>query len=99
MKNLSIGNGVISILGIILLAILVIFVLNYFNIHIRVWVENGQAQGGGEVKSLWNEYLKKPLEALWNFVLEIFWSFVLDIKHLGEGKPNDFGTPVPTVPY
>ena len=100
MRNLSIDNGLISILGIILLAILVIFVLNYFNIHIRVWVGDGQTrQSISETRSLWNDYFKAPLQKLWNFLREFFWEpFVSNLKRLDSGEPSDFNTSIPTVP-
>ena len=96
-------KGVINILGIILLAIIFVLVLNYFNVSIRVVVEEGESGSThlrGETKSLWNEYLKNPLESLWKFILEVFWEpFVSNMERLKDGKPSDFDISSPTVPY
>ena len=100
---MSQGGG-ISIVGIILIGILVIILLGYFNINLRTVVENPQSQDNlnylreGTV-NLWNKYLKAPASYLWNDVwLKIFWRpFISNMERIRDGKPTDYELNSPTV--
>ena|SRR3989344_4543101 len=97
MINLSRRGGV-SILGLIILAILVVMILNYFNISVKVSVEDGGRGASGQ--DLWHDYIKKPLDSLWKFIREVFWEpFLSNLKRMGSGEPTDFNTSAPAVPY
>lgn len=96
MKNL-IKKGGISILGIIILAVIAILVLSYFNISIKTVVNSSAGQDNisyidGTSKSLWTDYLEKPALYLWNDVwVNIFWKgFISNMERLRDGKPTDF---------
>ena len=99
-------KGGISILGIIFLTIILVLILSYFNVNIKAVVESPNTQeninyvsGGG--KSLWNDYLKKPAEYLWNDVWKkIFWaSFISNMEKIRDGKPTDMQNMAPTVNF
>lgn len=97
-------NGGISILGILFLTVILILVLSYFNISLKAVVENPNTQNninyvGGTGKSLWNDYLKKPVSYLWNDVfVKIFWaSFISNMERIRDGQPTDFEKMAPTV--
>jgi hypothetical protein len=92
MKNKKAG---ISILGIIILAIIVILVLGYFNINIKSAVNSPTSQDNinyveGGTENLWSQYLEKPASYLWNDVwVNIFWKgFINNMERIRDGQPT-----------
>ena len=96
MKIFHNKKGGISILGILILAIIVILVLSYFNISIKAVVESPTGQEninyvGGGTRSLWNTYLAGPAAYLWNDIwIKIFWKgFINNMERIRDGQPTD----------
>ena len=92
LKNKKAG---MSILGAIVLGILIILVLSYFNVSIRAVIESPTGQEninyvGGGVKGFWNKYLAGPAHYLWQDVwLDIFWQgFINNMERIRDGKPT-----------
>ena len=88
-------KGGISILGILILAVILILVLGYFNISVRSVVENPTSQDNlnyvkGGTESVWDKYLAEPAHYLWQDVwVNIFWqSFINNMERLRDGKPT-----------
>ena len=99
-------KGGISILGMLFLFIILMFVLSYFNVSLKTAVEKPAVQDNakyveGTGKSLWDEYLKKPVDYLWNAVwVKIFWaSFVSNMEDIRDHKSNDIQKIGPTVNF
>ena len=99
-------KGGVSILGILLLGVILILTLSYFNINIKAVVENPTTQDNinyvkGNSKSLWNDYLKKPLTDFYNDVwVKIFWkSFISNMENIRDHKPTDLEKMAPTVNF
>jgi hypothetical protein len=96
MNNLN-KKGGISILGLIVLAVLVIFALNYFHLNIKIVPDSSmnssnQSSPGEVVKSIWNTFLAKPLQDIWNsFILP----FISSLKNGSYAQPNT----IPQVNY
>ena len=95
MKNHNKQNGV-SILGILILGVIIILALSYFNISIKTVVESPTGQEnvnyvGGGAKNLWTTYLAKPASYLWYDVwVNIFWkSFISNMERIRDGQPTD----------
>lgn len=95
MKNFNTKGG-ISILGVLILGIIIIFVFSYFRINIKSVVESPIGQEnihyvGGEAKGFWVTYLAEPASYLWNDVwINIFWkSFISNMERIRDGKPTD----------
>ena len=71
-------KGGISILGTLVLAVIFVLVLNYFNIDIKSVIESPASQENvnyvlGNTKTIWDKYLKEPISYLWHDIfLEIF---------------------------
>ena len=96
-----------SILGILVLGVILILVLSYFNVSIRGVVESPTGQDNisyvkGTSQSFWNKYLASPAEYLWNDVwLKIFWRpFISTMQSLVDGKSaimDTFSTPQPNL--
>lgn len=64
-------KGGISILGILVLALIIIFALNYFHISIKAVINSPAGQyninyAGGDSKSPINNYLVEPAVSFWN---------------------------------
>ena len=100
---MKIKKGGISILGILLLCVIAVLILSFSNTNIRSTVESPQSQDnlhyvGGGVRNLWNDYLKKPADYLWNEIwVKIFWaSFVSNMEDIRDKKPTDFEKNAPT---
>lgn len=96
MKNFD-KRGGISILGVLILGVILILVLSYFNISIKSVVESPTGQEnvnyvGGGAKSLWITYLAEPASYLWKDVwVNIFWkSFISNMERIRDSKPTDF---------
>ncbi len=94
-----------SILGIILLGVVAIFVLSYFKISIKSVVESPTAQENvGYVtegsQSIWDKYLKKPAEYIWNEVfINLLWdSFVNNMQRVKNGQPTEIQNSAPSLP-
>ena len=97
-------KGGISILGILFLTVILIFVLSYFNVSLKSVVESPSSQNninyvGGAGKSLWNDYLKKPVTKFWDdVVVNIFWaSFISSMENIRDNKPTNIEKAAPTV--
>ena len=97
-------KGGISIIGILFLGAILILVLSYFNVSIKSVVESPATQNNvnyvsGSSKSLWNDYLKKPLTNFYNDVwVKIFWaSFISDMESIRDHKPTSLQKMAPTV--
>lgn len=106
MKNLENKKGGMSILGIIILAVLLILVLSFFNVSLKAVVESPKAQDnfsyvGSSGRSLWNDYLKKPIKDVLDYagVKYIWSSFVSNMQQIQEGKPTDFQKLAPNADF
>lgn len=104
MKNLNKQNGLISILGILIIAAIVIIVLSYFNISIKTVVESPTGQEninyvkGGTV-NLWTTYFQGPVSYLWNDIfINIFWKgFILNMERIRDGIPTNIESAAPQL--
>ncbi|HBB49425.1 TPA: hypothetical protein DEQ22_00515 [Candidatus Nomurabacteria bacterium] len=97
MKKLDNNQKGISIIGVLVLAVIIILVLSYFNISIKAVVESPTGQENinyvaGGTKSLWTAYLAEPVSYLWNDVwIDIFWKgFISNMERIRDGQPTDF---------
>jgi hypothetical protein len=105
MAKLDNNKGVISIIGILLLGVIVILVLSYYNVSIKTVVESPTGREnihyvGGAGISLWDTYLKQPLTYFWNIWVELFWRpFVDNIRRIRDNLPTDFEIHAPTVNF
>jgi len=104
MTKLNKEKGGISIVGIIIFGFIIILVLSYFKISVRSVVESPEAQDninyvGGGTKSIWNEYLKQPVEYFWNDIfIKIFWaSFINNMERIRDGQPTDYESNAPAL--
>lgn len=101
-----------GIIKFILLLIIFILILSYFNIDLRAIVESPQAQQNISyakelainiwntwLKPLWDNYLSKPVLYFWqNIFIEILWkSFTQGLSALQAGNFNSAST-TPYVP-
>lgn len=93
-----------SLLGIIVVGLILILALGYFNISIRAVVESPTTQDnlnyvGDTGRSVWDTYLKAPFSYLWNDVwVDIFWKgFILNMQRIRDGKPTEWSTSAPKV--
>ena len=104
MDTINIKKGGISILGILLLGVILILVLSYFNISIKSVVESPTTQSNisyvtGSSRSLWNDYLQAPASYLWNDVwVKYFWTpFISNMEQIREGKLTNMQQMGPSV--
>ena len=85
-------SGGINILGIILLAIILILIFNYFHLSLRVSVNNTEPESsvssGGVFTNIWNTYFKKPVDFIWNeFIVKTFWQpFMNTMTRIGNSE-------------
>jgi len=105
MKYLNNRKGGISILGILLLGVILIIFLSYFNISLKAVVESPNVKDnfnyiGSSGRSLWNDYLAKPFSNVLNStVVRGFWdSFIKNMQYIHDGEPTDFQRSAPTFP-
>ena len=97
-------KGGISILGILLLGVVLVVFLSYFNINIKAIVQSPNVQNnfnyiGSSGRSLWNDYLAKPFSNVLNSaIVKYFWnSFISNMQRIHDGQPTDFEKMAPTV--
>ena len=89
----------------IILIVIGLIVLSYFNDNVQSVVESPIAQENlgyvwGIVTFVWTEYLASPLLYFWNniFITLLWDSFVSNMERIKAGQPNDFILNAPTVP-
>ena len=94
----------ISLIGLILLALLIIIILGYFNVRLRDVAENPNVKDNLEYveegsTGFWNQYLKRPATYLWQDIwIELFWRpFVDNMKRIKDKLPTDYDLNAPTV--
>lgn len=104
MKSFKKNNG-LSIVGMLILGFILILVLSYFKISVKSVVESPTGQEninyvGGASRSVWDDYLKKPADYLWNEVfVKIFWkSFLNNMERIRDGKTTDYEDAAPSLP-
>ena len=97
MSNLSANGGFIKLIVIVIVAILV---LSYFNISVKNLAEKPQTKENvGYVVSVgakvWHEYLSKPVLYFWNNIfVDILWAaFIENFELIKQGKPPINFTP------
>ena len=90
----------ISILGVLFLAVILIFVLSYFDISIKAIVESPAGQENIDyvtegTRNLWVEYLREPTMYFWNDIwLKLFWRpFLEGTQGLKNGLSGGFELP------
>jgi hypothetical protein len=100
------NKGGISIIGILLLGVILILVLSYFNISIKDTVESPTTQDNvnyvkGSSINIWNDYLKAPVEYFWKEIwLKIFWaSFISSMENIRDNEPTDMQKAAPQVNF
>ena len=83
-----------GIIRLIILIVIAVLILSYFNIDIKSTVEKPQTQQNvGYVKgvalNVWNNYLSKPVKYFWNNIfIGLLWSaFTENIDQIKKGKP------------
>lgn len=93
-----------SILGAVVLGILIILVLSYFNVSIKSVVESPTGKENINyvregAKGLWGKYLAGPASYLWKDVwLDIFWQgFINNMERIRDGKPTIMDESAPEV--
>jgi len=96
MRNFNKKRGT-SILGVLVVGMIIVFVLSYFNVNIKSVIDSPTGQENvnyvrGGVRNLWNTYLVKPVSYFWNDVwLNIFWkSFISNMERIRDGQSTDF---------
>ncbi|MEK7569720.1 MAG: hypothetical protein AAB500_02435 [Patescibacteria group bacterium] len=96
------NKGLVSIIGIVIIAVLVAMALNYFHLTVKVTVEKSPTSvEKGETlpgKSLWNDYFQKPVESLLKFFEDLIDYIVRNVKNLSSGGVTG-GVRVPGSPY
>ena len=99
------NNKGISVLGILILGAILLLVLSYFGISIKSVVQSPTSQENisyirGAGNSLWDDYLKKPAEYIWNDVFKkILWeSFISNMEKIKNNEPTDLEKMAPVVP-
>jgi hypothetical protein len=97
-------KGGISLIGVLILGFILILVLSYYKISIKSVVESPEAKSniqyvGGKSRNVWDDYLKKPADYIWNKVfIDLFWkSFVNNMERIRDGKPTELEQSAPTV--
>ncbi|MFA6324795.1 MAG: hypothetical protein WCX46_01030 [Candidatus Paceibacterota bacterium] len=100
------NKGGISIVGILLLGVILVLVLSYFNINIKATVEKPTTQENinyikGSSINIWNDYLKEPTQYFWNEIwLKIFWaSFISNMERIRDNEPTDMQKAAPQVDF
>ncbi|MBU4479853.1 hypothetical protein KKG48_00205 [Patescibacteria group bacterium] len=79
----------------ILIIIIAIIILSYFNFDLRAIVESPETQGNlgyawGLVVIVWDDYLAGPILYLWNDIfIDLLWdSFVDNLERIKGGEPT-----------
>ncbi|OGI76416.1 hypothetical protein A3C67_02170 [Candidatus Nomurabacteria bacterium RIFCSPHIGHO2_02_FULL_42_19] len=67
----------ISILGVLLLGVIIILVVSYFNISVQSVVESPETQKNFNYvastgRNIWHNYLKRPISYVWNDIVYVF---------------------------
>jgi len=81
----------ISILGVVILGIILVFALNYYHISIQVVVNPSSNENqSNQAQNLWTDYIQKPIQTIWNeFLLPYFWNpFLNALKDFKDGNWN-----------
>jgi len=87
-------------LRLVIFIIIIIAVLSYFNFNIRTFFESDIVRNNfgfiwNWTSYIWNNYLKAPLEYLWNDVfIDLIWnSFLENLQRFKAGRGSNFDTP------
>jgi hypothetical protein len=93
-----------GLVGIIVIIIVAILTLSYFNIDLKSVAEKPQTQQNIEYatitsKTVWDKYMSKPATYIWNtIVVEYIWkSFLANMIKIDTNQPTSFEQQAPTV--
>lgn len=96
-RNFKNKNRGISILGILLLGLILIFGFSYFNISLESIIESPKVNEnmdyiGGVLENIWDDYLKKPATYVWKKLI------IENFEYFRDNNPIDFNELAPTLP-
>lgn len=101
MTHRSRRGGFIKLVLIVIIALLV---LGYFNIDLQKTVESPTNQKNASyvksvATSIWTKYLERPVMYFWNNIfINLLWnSFTSNLERIRDGEPTDFQMNAPTV--
>jgi len=90
----------------IIILVILILILSYFNVDIQTIAESQQSQNNFSyvvnlVKSTFNKYLKEPINYFWKEIfIKLLWnSFVSNMERIRDGQPTDLELMAPRVNY
>ena len=93
-----------GLIGIILIIIIALLVISYFNINLQTVVQKPTTQQNftyvaSTSTSFWNTYLQKPASYLWNTVfIGLLWSsFINEMTLIKNGQPTTLQQQAPTI--
>ena len=93
-----------GLIGILLTIIIAILIISYFNINLQSLVEKPTTQQNvtyvtNAGTSVWNTYLSKPADYLWNTVfVNLLWnSFIDNMTRIKNGQPTTLQQNPPTI--
>lgn len=89
----------------IIIIIVIVLILGYFDISVRSIIEKDIVQDNfsyvwGHLKTFWYKYLARPAYYFWNdFIAELLWeSFIDNLERIKGGEPTTFMEESPWAP-
>ncbi|MEX0933758.1 MAG: hypothetical protein WD003_00665 [Candidatus Paceibacterota bacterium] len=93
-----------GLIKLIILIVLGVLVLSYFNFDIKSFIDQPTTQKNIEyivegAKYVWNEHLASPVLYFWNNIfIDLLWSsFVDNLERIKVGEPHDFELNAPVI--
>lgn len=94
-----------GLIKLIILIIIGVIALSYFNIDVRGIIEAPQTQQnfqyiGDQIELVWDQYLADPVLYFWNNIfIDLLWdSFVENMERIKEGRPTELQENSPRGP-
>ncbi|MGC9605683.1 MAG: hypothetical protein ABSF56_02945 [Minisyncoccia bacterium] len=103
MKKYAAGNR--GLIKMILIVVIALLILSYFNINLRQLVNAPTTQDNvsyvaSSTVTIWDSYLKVPATYLWNNVfIDLIWNpAITNLTNMKNGEPTNISTSSPTLP-
>ena len=106
MKKIKYNKGGGSIIGLIVFVIIIVLILNFFNINVRKIAESPTGQTNINyvkdntkviAQSAWEKYIKDELKRIWDDIIVKI--FIKDFVDNMTGKAMNFNNIAPSIPF